>query len=190
MDKLSDAQKQLQVQAYVGEYQALMTRNNWFMSLQFMPLVPLVGFFSFIVLAHTYLALNFILVAWAAAAVTQIAVLIYYFALHEVYNHALYLEKTLKPRVAVLLQLNTDSFWGWEGHLKQFGKAYDPRFSDRMPVVFSAIAFFVPIVIAITSMRASGWSYLGTVPTGILLYVAVVSSNRVVKVYRELEAAT
>ena len=186
MGELSDAQK-LQAQAYFGEYQAMMTRVNWFMSLQFMPLVPLVGFFSFIAITRS--SLDPILIAWGTVGVSQIAVLIYYFALHEVYNHVLYLETKLKPKVAILLELNTDSFWGWERHLKQFGKAYDPRFGDRVPAILSAIAFLVAYIIAVTRMPASGWDCLGTVITGSLLYGADVLAKRVEKVRGEFEAA-
>ena len=70
----------LQVQAYLSEYQAMMTRIKWFMSMQFMPVAPLIAFFAFIAIAHNFL--NEIVVVWGAAVVTQIAVLIYYFALH------------------------------------------------------------------------------------------------------------
>jgi hypothetical protein len=129
---LSEVQK-LRAQAYSNEYQAMMTGMNLFMTLQFMPLVPLIAFWT--IVANTYIRFNdhpveLILVKWGAVAVTQIACLVYYFSLHEVYNRVLYIETELKPKVAVLLHQATNSFWGWERHLRRFGKANNPRFGD------------------------------------------------------------
>jgi hypothetical protein len=190
--ELSDVEK-LQVQAYFCEYQAMITRMNWFMSLQFMPLVPLIAFFAFIVTAHSHFHLNLVLVEWGAVGVTQIGLLIYYFSLHEVYNHVLYVEKCLKPKVSVLLHLGTDSFWGWERHLKQFGKANDPAVGDCVPAALPLGAFIVAASIAVGRAPASewttaGWDCLGTVVTGYLLLRVVVLAGRVVKVRKEFEA--
>ena len=97
---MSDVQK-LQVQAYFSEYQAMMARVNWFMSLQFIPLTPLVAFLAIVGAVYRFLEPH--LIAWTTAAVVEVAVLVYYFSLHEVYNHIRYIEVTLKPRVAALL---------------------------------------------------------------------------------------
>jgi hypothetical protein len=191
--ELPDSHK-LQVQAYCNEYQAMMTRMNWFMSMQFMPLVPLIAFFTFIATAYNYFNFDLILVEWGTAGVTQIAVLVYYFSLHEVYNHALYIESDLKPKVAVLLHLGTGSFWGWEKHLKRFGKANDPAFGDVVPAGLPTIAFAAAVSFAVRRTLVSGcttigWDLLGIVVTGVLMIGVVVLAIRVVKVRRKLEVA-
>jgi energy-converting hydrogenase Eha subunit C len=184
--EISDAPK-LQIQAYIGEYQAMMNRVNLFMSMQFMPVAPLATFLAVVAAAHAYL--DVVLLAWVATGVTQIAVLVYYFALHEVYNHARYLETKLKPQVALLLGLNKDSFWAWEGQLKHVGKAYDPRYGDLAPAILSAIALIVGAGIVLTRPPISWWNCLGALVATIFVIGSIVSARRVMKVRRELETA-
>ena len=187
MDELSDVQK-LQSQAHIAEYQALMTRMSWFMSLQFMPVVPTIAFFSFVALTQD--ALGPFVVTWGAAWVVQVSVLIYYFALHEVYNHALYIEANLKERLSPILRLDATSYWGWERHLKEFGKANDPRFGDIIPASLAAIAFLSATFWAMTRCRQSWWwDCLGFFVVGLFLIGVVVLAMRVLKVRTKLESA-
>lgn len=187
MDELTDAEK-AQVQAYVAEYQAIMTRISWFMSMQFVPVGPVVAFLTLI--GATHASFDPILVAWGTAGVAQCAVLTYYFALYEVYNHVRYVETKLKPKLASLLKLETNSFWGYERYLKKFGKVNDPRFGDLLPVIPSALAFILAARTRIPEwIPGSGWDYAGLMLTGILLLRTVVSATRVVKVRRDFEMA-
>jgi hypothetical protein len=191
MDELFELQK-LQLQAHFYEYQAVMTRINWFMSLQFIPLAPLAGFLAFIFIVRNS---HPILVVLGAAWVTQCAIFVYYFALHEVYNHVRYLLTTLKPKVAILLQLDTNLFWGWEEHLKKFGKANDPRFGDFVPAAISLIAFIISAFIAITNKLALSCDFFQMIVFILFLVLlfsqslgAVVLARRVAQVRREYEA--
>ena len=187
MGELTDAKK-AQVQAYVAEYQTIMTRINWFMSMQFVPVGPVVAFLALIGAIHAFF--DPILVAWGTAGVAQCAVLTYYFALYEVYNHVRYVETKLKPQLASLLKLETDSFWGYERYLKKFGKANDPLFGDLLPVIPSALAFILAALTRIPEwIPGSGWDCAGLLLTGILLLRTVVSATRVVKVRRDFETA-
>lgn len=193
MGELEDTHNR-QLEAYCNEYQAMMARMNWFMSMQFMPLAPLIAFYAFIAAVYDHFSFNLILVEWGTAGVTQTAVLIYYFSLHEVYNHALYIERNLKPRVAVLLHLSTDAFWGWERHLRQFGKANDPTFGDLAPAGLPSITFAAAVLMAIrrtlaTGCTTIGWDLLGMAVTSSLMIGVVVLAFRVLKVRKELEAA-
>ena len=183
MNELTEIHK-LQAQAYVAEYQAMVTRINWFMSMQFVPWAPLVTFLALIAATYSYFAP--ILVAWGAAAMAQVAVLVYYFALFEVYNHVRYIETELKPRMATLLTLETDLFWGYEKFLKRHGKANDPLFSDLWPVALSGIAFALA---ALNRIPGSGWDYVGSLVTGFLLVLTITSALRVVKTRRAFEGA-
>jgi len=184
MEKLTDAEKATQVQAYVAEYQAIMTRINWFMSMQFVPVGPVVAFLALIGAIHA--SFDPILVAWGTAGVAQCAVLTYYFALYEVYNHVRYVETKLKPRLAILLKLDTDAFWGYERYLKKFGKANNALFGDLWPAIVSVLAF---ILAAIKRTPGSGWDYAGSLITGFLLLLTVISATRVVKVRKDFETA-
>lgn len=181
--------QRLQLQAYLGEYQAMMARVNFFMSLQFMPVAPLVAFLAAVAVAHKYLELHIVLLVWVSAGVTQIAILVYYFALHEVYNHVQYLETKLRPRVAALLLLRVDTLWGWERHLKKSGKAYGAWVGDVAPAIFSAVAFAVSTAVALLSEPASLWNCLAVLFTGGLLFGAALLSRRVMKVRHDFEAA-
>src|SRR5438128_1637223 len=104
--EVSDVEK-AQVQAYCSEYQATMTRMNWFMSLQFLPLAPLVALLTLVAVHTSYIALydgriDDGVVTELGALGVQVTMYIYCFSLHEVYNHALYIESHLKPKVAAL----------------------------------------------------------------------------------------
>jgi hypothetical protein len=156
--------EKLQAQAYFAEYQAMMTRMNFFMSLQFTLWAPLVAFLTLVFGAYAAPLSTDIKSAlfWGAAVVTQLVVLVYCFALHEVYNHAFYIETRLKPQVAELLDLARESFWAWERHLAAEGKANNPGFGDFLPDAISGLALIVAFVTA-------GWNWLGVLATSALL---------------------
>jgi hypothetical protein len=191
MNESTDVQRGQQVQAHYAEYQAIMTRINWFMSQQFMPFVPTVGFLSFVAVAHG--SLGPIVSTWGVVVMLQIGSLIYYFALHEVYNHVRYLELCPKPKVASLIGLNVNLFWAWEAHLKNVGKANDPRLGDFAPTILSAGSFFVGSYLIISSDPAPGWGAIWNCVlagiSGSLWFLAVRVGLRVVAVRKTFEDA-
>jgi hypothetical protein len=174
----------LVVKAHVADYQVIATRISRFMSLQFVPWPALAAFLTLV--GGTYKFFDPILVAWGTAAIVQVAVLTYYFALYEVYNHVRYVETQLKPKVAELLKLNTDSFWGYEKYLKMTGKATDPLFGDIGPAFASLLAV---VLAAVSRIPGSGWDYLGSVANGVLIVLTITSVIRVVKVRRGFTVA-
>ena len=180
MPSPSDEQKKLQLQAYVAEYQAMMSRTTWFMSLEFSALLPIIGFFT----AYRYIDPN--LVAWWLALTVQSTLLVYCFALHEVFNNVLYIEAKLKPKVSVLLKLSANQFWGWERHLKQSGKANDPGIFDKIPATISVFAFLAASFVAVYKAYPSGWDCLGAVVSGCLSINAVGIARRIGKVRKAL----
>ena len=173
----------LLVQVHVADYQAIATRISRFMALQFVPWPALVVFLSLV--ASTHKLFDPILLAWGAAGVAQVAVLTYYFALYEVYNHVRYVETELKPNLAKLLALSTDSFWGYEKYLKKTGKANDPLFGDIGPALVSVVAVTLA---ALARIPGSGWDYVGSLVNGLLLVLTATSAIRVVKVRRDFAA--
>jgi hypothetical protein len=189
----SEVQK-LQLQVYLSEYQAMMTRVNWFMSMQSLPLVPLIAFFAFVATADNYFKYDPILVTWGVVSVTYVAAVIYCVALHEVYNHLVYIETDLKGRVAVLLQINRDSFWAWERHLKRVGKAQNQTFVDLAPTLIAFLPFIVAVSLAVnrtlaSGCKAMGWDLLGLTTAGSLMIAVVVLTRRVIKMRKTLEAS-
>lgn len=184
MSKFTDT-RTLQVQAHIADYETMMERISWSMSLQFMPLVPLVGFYSFIAVASKLLTPPFRI--WGAVIATQVAINIYYFALHGVYNHVLYIETKLKPCVADIIQLKTNSFWGWERHIKRFGRANDPLIGDIAPGALSVVALAAGVIIAIAQTSASLWICLGGVVSILLACGSIILAARVVKIRKKFE---
>lgn len=116
----------------------------------------------------------------------QVTVLTYYFALYEMYNHVRYVETQLKPKVADLLKLNPNSFWGYEKYLKMTGKANNPLFGDVGPALASLLAV---VLAAVSRIPGSGWDYFGSMVNGVLLVLTIISVIRVVKVRKGFTVA-
>ena len=181
----SDEQMKLQAQAYLAEYQAMMTRMNAFMAMQFAPLAPWIAFLAFVAAAP----LHRVVVVWGTALVTQVGVFIYCFALYEVYAHARHIEIEIKPRIALLLNLETDSLWAWEKHLKQHGKAAPALLGDAMPTVFSAAAFIAGLIWMEWTWWP-WWNWLGPFLSFVLMCANISQARRIIAVRRDLERAT
>jgi hypothetical protein len=186
-----------------------MTRVNWFMSMQSMPLVPLIAFYAFVATADNYFKYDPILVTWGVVSVTYIAAIIYCVALQEVYNHLLYIEADLKKKIAVLLDLRIDSFWGWERYLRQgakhpnhafqVGKPWSQVFVDLVPTAIALAPFTWATATALQRIVNSAvgtvdwhswlWDLVGIGIGGLLTLFAVALTARVVKARKVLEAA-
>lgn len=170
----------LLIKAHIAEYQALANRINGFMALQFVPWPPLVVFLTLVATVYKYELFDptiVALVAWGAVVVVQVAVLVYNFALFEVYNHVRYIETKLKPKVATLL--GTDSFCGYEKYLKETGKVNNPLIGDCGLLVFQLAA-----IILATYCRWTNWSKLdsfGLAVNGFVLFFTAYTAIRIVK---------
>jgi hypothetical protein len=176
----------LRAQAHFSEYQAMMARGTFWMSMQFMPLAPLVAFFALVCIVTKDHQVAPELVAWGTAGVTQVAILVYYFSLHEVYNHARFIEMDLKPDVAALLEWQGNKFWGWERHLKDLGKAFSPAIGDQVPIGLSCIALIAAMYARWCPLH-SIWDGVGlTATVGLFVATAVLGTN-VVKVRKQLQ---
>jgi hypothetical protein len=134
---LSETDK-LIVQAHYYEYQSSQNRITRFFTLQFSVWPILIAFLTFLFgIADKHPSGNFIpILIWLGIFATLFTTQFYYFSLHEVYNHVGYIENFLRPKVSTYLRRN--SFWGWERHLKKFGKANPPVMGDWGPI-------FIPI---------------------------------------------
>lgn len=189
MEELTDIQK-FQAQAYFNDYQAMISKINWFMSLQFKLFTPLVSFVSLGVAAynHDY----HIAGVWVTTGVVQIIAITYLFALYEVYNHVRYIETELKPKLAGLISLNTGNFWSYEKLLKKGGKAHSTTIGDAIfPVGISLISLLVSLYIRGRSVGFHmfyGWADLiGMFATILLLAKTIHSAKRTVDMRKMFE---
>lgn len=176
-------QLKLIANAHVADYQVIATRISRFISLQSVPWPVLAAFLT--VVYYTRSFLDPVLVAWGTAGVAQVAVLTYYFALYEVYNHVRYIENELKPNMAKILSLSPDQFWAYEKYLKKTGKANNPLYGDIGPALISFVAVALA---ALARIPGSGLDYIGSILNGLLLVMTITSVIRVVKVRMDFSA--
>lgn len=177
---IQNEEEKLLVQAHIADYQVITARISRFMGIQFVPWPALFAFLVLLATAHTLFDAHRVdwgpaFLAWGAAGAIQIAVLVYYFALFEVYNHVRYVETILKPRLIRLV--GTDEVWSYEGFLKRTGKANSPLLGDIGPAV-PAISSVV--VAGIFRIPGSGWDYIGSALNTALLLIVIASAIRVV----------
>jgi hypothetical protein len=159
------------------------------MSLQFMPVAPSVAFLAIVAAAAAHGQFDSRLLAWVTADWLAVTSFIYYFALHEVYNHVRYVEIKLKPRVARILQLSTRSFWAWETHLKQLGKSNSPLVGDLAPAAVAAIAFVAAAGFAFTTAPDDWRNWIGVLASAPFVIASIAFARGVVSVRHEFEAA-
>lgn len=179
----------LLIKVHISEYQALETRINGFMALQFVPWPPLVVFITLVAYAYKYGFFDRTieaLVAWGTVVMVQVAVFVYNFALFEVYNHVRYIETELRPKVATLL--GTDSFWGYERFLKKTGKVNNPLVGDCGLLVIPVAAIMLTIYGRWTSWL--GLDFFGLVINGLLFLGVSSTASRIVKAREGFASAT
>ena len=179
--------EKLQVAAHIADYQAIMTRTTWFMNQQHLSGVAWIALVSFAVSARSSLD-SPVLFAWGLLGLSQVAVLIYCFALYEVYSHVHYIQEEVKPRLSKLIQLSTQNFWVYEAQLKNMGKAYSVKFGDMVPAGLSAIGFLATARIRFVS-GWTRWDIAGALLNAALWGIAARSTIRIVRIRVKFETA-
>ena len=135
--------------AYCAEYNAMATRINTFIALQFVPWPPLAVLLGLVVNAfkihdgRTFEPTTASLIIWLTVMAMQVAVFVYCFALYEVYNHARYVETELRPKLSTIIGI--DRNWGYEKFLKRAGRANNPNYGDRGVLGISILAILFGI---------------------------------------------
>ena len=142
------------LQVYVADYNAMATRINTFMALQFVPWPPLVVVLGLVVNAfNTRTSSTSVsafdpdttsFVVWLTVMAVHAAVYVYLFSLYEVYNHSRYVETELRPKLSEIINIQPN--WGYERFLIKTGKANKPQSGDSgvlvLPIVAILFAFY------------------------------------------------
>lgn len=110
-----DGQTSYLIQLHIAEYQALTTRNTYWMTMQF-ALFPMLLLFMALV-AQLWNSLDHAVLLWGSALVAQLIVVVWYQAGWEQYNNVRYMERELRPSITNLLREN--EFWKYELYLRQ-----------------------------------------------------------------------
>ena len=130
--RTSDQRLQALLQLYIAEYQALTTRNTYWITLQY-ALWPIL-ILSLALLAQVPSLLPKQVLAWSAAVIVQVIVVAYYGAAYETYNNVRYIEHELRPLVRAIV--GGSPFWNYERYLKQ-RRALAPAWWEYGPIILS-----------------------------------------------------
>lgn len=151
-NQLSDANNHL-ISAYISEYQVMQSRIIRFITMQIGVWVSFVVVLSFLLKIYDDHMLSKSLFYWGVSLAIIGTAQIYYFALHEVYNHTLYVENILRQKISRILIKK--SILGWEKHLKGTGRASPSYFGDFV-FVFPPIGWIIYSIYKISPC----WSHL------------------------------
>ena len=102
------------LQLHLAEYQALTTRNTYWITLQFALWPILLIYFALVAQVWNSMARG--LLVWGSGLVTQTVVLTLYWTGFEQYNNIRYIERELRPLVNKLV--GNRQFWRYERYLK------------------------------------------------------------------------
>lgn len=152
----------LLVQLHLAEYQALTTRNTYWITLQYgvWPILLLV----LTLVAQVRTSFNPELLVWGAALIIQGGVLAYYASLYEIYNNIRYIETALRPLVEALV--SSRRFWGYEPYVSRH-RALSPSWWENWPAALAGAT----VVFGLWG-RAGSWHTGDT--CGLVLNVALV----------------
>lgn len=170
------------IQLHVAEYQAVTTRNTYWVTLQY-ALGPItVGAFVVLVEGRSFVSGS--LLSWATAVFFDLIMLVYYGILYEIYNNTRYLECELGREIRNLFPGRR--FWLYERYLRA-RKSYPPWW-DFSPMVLCVGAPCAAAFFRRTSWLVGDWIGLGVclVLTAMALRLALGS----VKAQREFRGAS
>jgi hypothetical protein len=151
----------LRLQVYIAEYQAMMVRVNWFMSLQTTCWLALPTFLTFV--AAVGKDIDPVLIQWGAATVVEMLIFLNLVSLDEVYKHLLYIETNLKPQLAGFSHMPLNSFFGWERYVRAKGKAGDPSVFDTAPPGVALVTFFIATSLTLSRTDSGKWPSYGDI---------------------------
>jgi hypothetical protein len=142
------ADKSLIVDAHVAEYEALMTRNTYWVTIQFSTAPAIAIYFT--LLAAILSALGIVQPAgaaalqksilWVAVLGAELFVIAGYMCLYEIYNNVRYVESHLRPEMDKLLP--NQNYWKYEDYIAKhrgFGALLNEWWA--IVAVFGALVF-------------------------------------------------
>jgi hypothetical protein len=160
------------VQVHLGEYQALTTRNTYWITLQY-ACWP-------ILLVYVALAGQFVKVLdrevliWGSGFVVQLVVVSWYQAAQEQYRNVIYMETQLRPLLQRLLR--SSNLMGYERFLAR-QRSDGPLWYEVWPAIANAL-LFVAVLVGGRPWSVRGW--IGGAVNGLLVLVVAKFSRSVV----------
>ena len=142
---LSRADSQLHV--HLAEYQALTTRNTYWLTIQ-VALWPLLG----VILGLIFQSRSILTTTqqvWVAVCAINVVVFGFYLALNESYLASLYIEH-VRRRLIEPLVANANC-WGWEAFLagrRSEKKTVNPGWYEYTPIVFAILAYLGAFILS------------------------------------------
>jgi hypothetical protein len=176
------------IQLHVAEYQALTTRNTYWITIQFsvwLLILTYVTLISAIWLAKPNLpAMYTPFIIWGSGILIQIALAGWYYAGHETYRNLCYVERDLRSMVQEAV--GTSQFWQYEPFLAA-RRPRSPMWSESGP----ALGLIAALVIAVWLRHAFwGKELIGPVLNLPFTIVVLWSLVNLVKLRREFASAT
>jgi hypothetical protein len=104
----------MELYVHLAEYNALTTRNTYWITLQYAVWPILLIYWTLI--ANVWSTVPHPWLVWGSGIITQAAVLNWCEAGYEIYNNVAYMEKSLRHKIEPLLP-GKCNFWGYEPYL-------------------------------------------------------------------------
>ncbi len=173
------------VQLHVAEYQALATRNTYWITIQFsvwLLILTYVTLISAIWLAKPSLPVMYTpFIVWGSGILIQIALAGWYYAGHETYRNLCYVERDLRSMVQEAV--GTPQFWQYEPYLAA-RRPKAPLWSESGP----ALGLLAALIIAVWVRHALwGREAIGVVLNLPFTFIVLWSLFNLVKRRREFE---
>ena len=174
---LSTGNAELLLAIHLAEYQALMNRATYWISIQYISYSVAAVLLTLIVSARGTQRISGAVIVWGGLLTMQLLAWAWVIAVWETHAIAVYLDQVLRLKIEDLLP--GQSFWGWEPFLaakrrKGFNK-FESRFG--LPVLLiAAISIVVWLVWKVTPNFCDWHSYAGWLVTN--LYVTAMITLR------------
>lgn len=154
---------------HIAEYEALMTRNSYLMTLQYSLLPAAVLIITlFVPMWSAGKRDQNEMLIWAIYALLLIVGIVWTDTLWEIYNNVWYMERELKPLISHLC--GSTAFWGYERHLGRL-RGPKPALWELAQPVLAGLLFAVAVFLTwplSSTLPFKQWKYAAAVFTVLL----------------------
>ena len=171
------------VNAHIAEYEALMSRNTYWITIQFSTAPAIAIYFT--LLATVWNAISYFhfveaialkkLVLWVGILGAECFVVAGYMCLYEIYNNARYVESCLRPELDKLLA--NHNYWMYEKYLARH-RGTGALANEWWAVVFTCLAL---VAVAFYVRPWHWWDYAWFMGSVAVLAVVVARATEVSK---------
>lgn len=165
---------------HIADYQAITNRSTVWITIQH-AFWPLLGTF-YLLAAAVQGSLDEDVFAWSIPLGTLALVQTYYFALHEVYSNAKYVERVLKYMVVAGIPVRSDEFWRFETYLKD-RRGKRPMWGEWFPLTLGIVSIVTTVL---RTISWSGFDYVGLAISVLAGGIIVREVARVVRTRKDL----